>query len=196
MTGWFDNEVGDHFIRSDTRFDAFVTLLDVPILESWSLKAVLGGHTKFSALLKQPWRTLEVSAPKRLAIDGTFVGRGWSELSTFTGTALWDNWLELRVPVVPGVLSLDGFLSAALVSTGTGLLDLSSGDAAIDAGTSLADMGLGNFAYSAGVGLRFIILQFPFRVYFAKQFVFDAASGFNATNEEWQFVLSVTTNLD
>lgn len=198
LTGWFNGEIGDHFIRSDTRLDAFVTLLDFPVLESWSLKAVLGGHTKFSALLKQPWRdALEVSASKKLAIDGTFVGRGWSTLALNTGTALWDNWLELRVPVVPGVLSLDGFLSAALVSTETGLLDLSTGSAILDSGKTLADMTLGNFAYSTGVGLRFIILQFPFRVYFAKRFVFDDAAGsFAFTNDEWQFVLSVTTNLD
>jgi len=197
LTGWFDQEVGDHFVRSDTRLDGFVTLFDFPILESWSLKAVLGAHTKFSALLKQPWaESIEVSASKKLAIDGTFVGRGWNTLASYTGTALWDNWLELRVPVVPGVLSLDGFLSAALVSTETGLLDLSSGSAAVAAGTTLADMTLGNFAYSTGIGLRFIILQFPFRIYFAKKFVFDEPDGFKFTNEDWQFVLSVTTNLD
>jgi len=198
MTGWFENENGDHFIRSDTRLDAFMTLLNAPIFDSWSLKAVLGGHTKFSALMKQPWRDdIEVSASRNLIIDGTFVGRGWSSLSSYSGTALWDNWLELRVPVVPSVLSLDGFLSAAFVSTDSGLLDLSSGSAVITAGTGLADMALDNFAYSMGVGLRFIILQFPFRLYFAKQFVFDDAVGFKwSNNEDWQFVLSVTTNLD
>lgn len=198
LTGWFEGENGDHFIRSDTRLDAFLTLLDVPVVESWSLKAVLGAHTKFSTLLAQPGRNLEVSSSKMLAIDGTFVGRGWSELATQTGTALWDNWIELRLPAVPGVLSLDGFLSAALVGApvgdSAGFLDLNDYDGGIisyDAGFSLE-----NFAYSAGVGLRFIILQFPFRIYFAKQFVFDESAGFKFTDKDWQFVLSVTTNLD
>jgi len=198
LTGWFNGEL-NHFVRTDTRLDAFLTLVNLPVLESWSFKAVLGAHTKFSALLKQPWRsgdTVEASDSKMLAIDGTFVGRGWSELSSYYGTALWDNWIELRLPVVPSVFSLDGFLSAALLSTDTGLLDLSSGSGVIAPDTTLADMTLGNFAYSVGAGLRFIILQFPFRIYFAKQFVYDEAAGFTWTEEDWQFVLSVTTNLD
>jgi outer membrane protein insertion porin family len=198
LTGWFTGEVGDHFIRSDTRADAFATLFNFPLVETWSLKAVLGAHSKFSTLLAQPGRELEVSSPKMLFIDGTFVGRGWSKLATQTGTSLWDNWLELRIPAVPGVLSLDGFLSAALVGApvgSSGFLDIND----YESGTISYDTSLSpeNFAYSAGFGLRFIILQFPFRIYFAKQFVFDASSGFKSSdNTDWQFVLSVTTNLD
>ncbi len=194
LTGWLPGEV-NHFIRTDTRLDGFVTLFDLPVLDNWSFKAVLGAHSKFSALFSQPWRDgVEATSTKKLAIDGTFVGRGWSSLSSYTGTALWDNWVELRLPVVPAIVSLDGFLSAALVQDDDGLLDLTSGSITPVSGSTLADMSLDNFAFSTGVGLRFIILQFPFRLYFAKKFVFD--DGFKWTDDDWQFVLSVTTSLD
>ncbi len=197
LTGWFEGEI-NHFIRSDTRLDAFVTLLDLPVTDTWAFKAILGGHSKFSALLSQPWRDgVTASDSKLLAIDGTFIGRGWSTLSSFYGTAVWDNWVELRMPVVPNILSLDGFLSAAVLGTEDGLLNPAGfvdGSGTYDSGTSLADMSLGNFAFSAGYGLRFIILQFPFRLYFAKRFVFDG--GFKPASDQWDFVLSVTTSLD
>ena len=140
---------------------------------------------------------MTASDSKLLAIDGTFIGRGWSTLSSFYGTAVWDNWVELRMPVVPNILSLDGFLSAAVLGTEDGLLNPAGfvdGSGTYDSGTSLADMSLGNFAFSAGYGLRFIILQFPFRLYFAKRFVFDG--GFKPASDQWDFVLSVTTSLD
>jgi len=198
LTGWFNGEL-NHFIRSDTRLDAFVKLFEFPITPTWAFKAVLGGHTKFSALLAQPWQDFEAADSKKLAIDGTFVGRGWSTLASTYGTSLWDNWLELRVPLVPNVLALDGFLSAALLSSEKGLLNVantvnSASDAVFDADAGIADMSLGNFAFSAGYGLRFLILQFPFRIYFAKRFVYDG--GFKEASDTWDFVLSVTTNLD
>ncbi len=199
LTGWFNGEL-NHFIRSDTRLDAFVKLVEFPITPAWSFKAVLGGHTKFSTLIAQPWRDeVEASDSKMLAIDGTFVGRGWSTLASTYGTALWDNWLELRIPLVPNVLALDGFLSAALLSSETGLLNVANtvnqdSEAAFDIGAGLSDMSLENFAFSAGYGLRFLILQFPFRIYFAKRFVYDG--GFKPASDSWDFVLSVTTNLD
>ncbi|PKL09584.1 MAG: outer membrane protein assembly factor BamA [Spirochaetae bacterium HGW-Spirochaetae-7] len=197
LTGWFNGEI-NHFIRSDTRLDAFVTLLNLPVTDTWAFKVILGGHSKFSALLSQPWRDgVTASDSKLLAIDGTFIGRGWSTLSSLYGTAVWDNWIELRMPVVPNILSLDGFLSAALLDTDSGLLSpagIVAGSGPYDAGKSLADMSLGNFAFSAGYGLRFIILQFPFRLYFAKRFVFDG--GFKPASNQWDFVLSVTTSLD
>lgn len=194
LTGWFNGEI-NHFVRSDTRLDGFVTLFDVPVTDSWSFKGVLGAHTKFSTLFSEPWRQeIVASDSKKLAIDGTFVGRGWAELSSFYGTTLWDNWIEYRMPLVTNVLALDGFLSAALLGTSDGYLNINdyvAGTTSYDSGMSLE-----NFAYSAGFGLRFIILQFPFRIYFAKLFAFDNGSGFKSASADWKFVLSVTTNLD
>jgi outer membrane protein insertion porin family len=144
-------------------------------------------------MFAQPGRELAASDSKKLAIDGTFVGRGWSALSSSYDTALWDNWIELRLPVVPSVLSLDGFVSAALVGGASGMLDVN----AFTEGTTSYDstMSLSNFAFSAGAGLRFIILQFPFRIYLAQKFVFDDAMNLKWT-DTWQFVLSVTTSLN
>jgi len=194
LTGWFPDEMS-YFMRSDTRLDGYVTLFDIPVGESWSFKAVAAGHTKFSALLPQPWRDdVSLTDTARLAIDGTFVGRGWSSLSSSYGTTLWDNWLELRVPVLPSVLSLDGFLSGALVGNDRGFLNIDA--QAHNTTTGYGALSLENVAFSMGGGVRFLILQFPFRLYFAKQFTYNNDAGFRFTDKEWQFVLSVTTSLD
>jgi len=199
LTGWFNKEL-DYFIRSDTRLDGFLTLFDLSISPLYSLKGILGAHSKLYALVSLPWRDeVQASDSKMLAIDGTFVGRGWSSLSAYRGTALWDNWLEFRLPVVPGVLSVDSFLSAAMLSTQNGLLDVGgifAQTGTYDDSSSLLDMDLSNFAFSVGAGLRFVMIQFPFRLYFAKKFVFDDAAGFKWHTDDWQFVLSVTTSLD
>ncbi len=194
LTGWFNDE-SSKFLRSDTRLDGFVTLFDIPVGQSWAFKWVLGAHSKYSSLFAQPWRD-EISATQasKLVIDGTFVGRGWSSLMSQPGTALWDNWLELRMPLVPNVLALDGFFSAAMVGENNKILNI---DKFVNKETQFDDsLSLESFAYSVGYGLRFLILQFPFRLYMAKQFTFGKDQGFRSTQNPWQFVLSVTTSLD
>ncbi|MFH2113460.1 MAG: BamA/TamA family outer membrane protein, partial [Spirochaetota bacterium] len=183
----------------------YLTLWDFPLFSNWSLKTVLGAHSGYSTLL--PWFGESEPLPsdsQKLRIDGTFIGRGWSDLVSFSkGTTLWENWFELRTPIVPRVLSLDGFLDiATVVDNGLGLLDLSGyGDdvpaAGWEPGTGLLDLGLDNLAFSLGWGLRFTIPQFPFRLYFAKRFFHDD-SGFDwvgGSEAPWDFVLSITTPL-
>ncbi|OHD81699.1 MAG: outer membrane protein assembly factor BamA [Spirochaetes bacterium RIFOXYC1_FULL_54_7] len=204
MVGFHPNEQY-RFFKAETRLEGYLTLWDYPLFSNWSLKTVLGAHSGYSTLL--PWFGESEALPsetQKLRIDGTFIGRGWSDLVYLSkGTSLWENWIELRTPLVPRVLSLDGFLDiATVVDSESGLLDLSgyaSGDtASFQAGSGLFDVGLNNFAFSLGWGLRFTIPQFPFRLYFAKRFFHDG-SGFDwvgGSDAPWDFVLSITTPLN
>lgn len=159
------------YIRSDSRLDLFATLFDVPVFEGWNLKWVLGLHSSFSALLPHPGAGEAVVSPSDdLRIDGTFVGRGWRSINGIDdGRLLWDNWLELRMPIVPQYFWLDGFLDVDVLKTSSGLLTIGSDSATIRE----SDLGWDNLVMSAGLGLRFTLMQFPFRFYFAKRFSFD-----------------------
>jgi outer membrane protein insertion porin family len=204
----FHPEEQYRFFKADTRLEGYLTLWDYPLFANWSLKTVLGAHSGYSTLL--PWFGEEeplLSTTQKMRIDGTFIGRGWNDLIGFTGTTLWENWIELRTLLVPRVLSFDGFLDmATIVDRDLGLLDLSG--YALEtkmpkykAGQELFDVGLNNFAFSFGWGLRFTIPQFPFRLYFAKRFFhdgskFDWVRSADGSAEPWKFVLSITTPLN
>lgn len=201
MTGFLPSELS-RFFRSDTRLEGYLTLFDWPVFETWSLKAVLGAHSRLSVML--PWfgdSVVEASDEDSLQIDGAFVGRAWTSLASYYGTALWENWLELRIPVVPGVISLDGFLDAAALATPDGLLDIAgiqAGTGSYSDGTGLLDLAINNMAFSFGAGLRFTLQQFPFRLYFAKRFYFDDGGGYHWIGgpSDWDFVLSITQPLN
>ncbi len=204
LNGFSPSELNRYF-RLDSRLDGYLTLInhrftDVPVLENWPLKIVLGAHTGASFLL--PWfgqTSVIGSSANLLRIDGTFVGRGWSDLSSYSGTSQWESWLELRMPIFPGILALDGFLDAATLATDSGLLNIAgvvNKSSLIDSGTSLADLGLSNFAFSTGGGLRFLIPQFPFRVYMAKRFYVNESGKPDWVKTGWDFVLSVSQPLN
>jgi len=193
--GLFDFEK-DQFLRTDTKLEGYVTLFDIPIGEEWSLKWVLGGHTGLSLLLPKPGRDREVTDNSKLYIDGFFVGRGWRELTdeTFGGNLLWENWVEIRMPLIRQFLAFDMFLDAATVNTDSGLLSFSGGaSGSPDASkTSLFDLGFENLAFSLGAGFRFTIPQFPFRFYFAKRFFMNGAGRFEWATEGLEFVISIS----
>jgi outer membrane protein insertion porin family len=96
-----------------------------------------------------------------------FTGRGWVNERNNRGFALWENWAELRIPIVPGMLALDGFFDIAEVASTPGRIfdfdPIASGD---NADGSFA----GRLRFSFGGGVRFAIPQFPFRFLFAKRF--------------------------
>lgn len=208
LTGFSPGEL-ERSVRSDTRLEAYATLINTPLsfipaLETYNYKLVLGLHSSLGWLL--PWFDNQLATSNSLRIDGNFLGRGWSNspVSMQTGTALWSNWLELRWPVVPGVLSLDSFLDAAVLSGSQGQLFNIDGLANSASGTSAVSDGsiflprANNFAFSFGAGLRFTIQQFPFRLYFAKPFYFDSVSqSLKFLNpEKWEFVLSISQPLN
>ncbi len=183
-----------HYIRTDTKAEGYVKLFEVPVFEDWSWKMVLGAHTGFSALVAKPWGELQVT-DDWLYLDGTFNARGWKGLYGFEGDAIWENWLELRMPIFEQFLWVDGFLDVAAMRTAGGMVNMNTLD--IDAGRSgFSDMGWEDIAFSAGFGLRFSIMQFPFKFYFAKRFVFDGTELINKSGSGMDIVISITQTLN
>ncbi|MCL2599638.1 MAG: outer membrane protein assembly factor BamA [Treponema sp.] len=148
----------EHYIRADTSAQLFVPLFNIPVSENWNFRMTLGLNTGVSLIVGQPGRDLTIEDANRLALDGMFIARGWSDEFRNKGHALWNNWVELRTPLVPGLLALDIFFDAAGV------------EGMENAGTYFRNFTIENMRFSFGSGLRFTIPQFPFRLSLACRF--------------------------
>ena len=161
----FENE---HYIRTDTKLEWFYTLFDISVLDNWNLKAVFGIHTGVSFIFPQPqYDRAHIEEASLLAVDGMFIGRGWTSEYRRKGYALWENWAEIRIPLAPGILSWDFFFDAAGIkrSPRTLFTEFFSDDGSnIDSSTFF-------MRFSLGGGFRFSIPQFPFRFSMAKRFL-------------------------
>ena len=153
------NQEREHYFRSDTKAEYFLTLFNIPVTDKWSFKSVLGFHSGLSLIFKQPgWgETLPViEDANKLAVDGMFVGRGWSGEYRNKGLTLWENWVELRFPLVPNILAWDFFFDTAGVES--------------TQGQYFQSFTVENLRFSFGGGVRFTLPQFPFRFSLAKRF--------------------------
>jgi outer membrane protein insertion porin family len=183
-----------HYIRSDTKAEAYLKLFDIPVFENWSWKMIFGTHSGFSALFAKPWSELKVT-DDWLYLDGTFNARGWKKLYGFEGDGLWENWLELRMPIFEQFVWIDGFLDFAAMRTRGGMINMNT--LSVDGDRKdFFDMGWENLAISAGFGFRFSIMQFPFKFYFAKRFVFDGSDLIDKTGQGMDIVISITQPLN
>jgi outer membrane protein insertion porin family len=164
----------EHYLRSDSKAEYFLTLFSIPVGEKWNFKSVLAIHTGLSFIFKQPGRDLSVEDANKLAVDGMFIGRGWDREYRVKGLLLWENWVELRFPIVQGLLAWDFFFDAAGVETAQKDAEgRRTGKEGYYFGTN--DEGRRNFTienmrFSFGGGLRFTLPQFPFRFSLAKRF--------------------------
>jgi len=141
------------YIKSVSRFDAYFTVFDIPVSETFSFKSVFKFHTAFSALAKKiDGPDVDVQKYGFFA-DGMFVSRGWSPVSD--GKYLWDSTVELRFPIVKNILSFDIFLD---------MVGLWGSD------SELRGMNMDSFNFSLGAGLRLANPQFPFSLYLVKKF--------------------------
>ena len=153
----------EHYIRTDTKLEWFYTLLNIPVTDNWNFKAVFGIHSGVSFIFRQPsYSEPHIEDANKLAVDGMFIGRGWTSEYRRKGYALWENWAEIRIPLAPGILAWDFFFDAAGVKKEPG--DLFSSFKEPD------DSGFFFMRFSFGGGLRFTIPQFPFRFSLAKRF--------------------------
>lgn len=147
----------EHYLRTDTKAEAFVTLFNVPLSDSFAFKGVFGIHSGLSLILPQSFNAQPVIEDNNsLVIDGMFTARGWYSMRYNYGLALWENWAELRIPLAPNILALDWFFDAAAVKE--------------DWYTMFNQLTMEDFRFSMGAGLRFTIPQFPFRFSLAKRF--------------------------
>jgi len=158
----------EYYLRNDVKAEYYFTLFNLPITEKWSLKSVLALHSGLSFIFKQPGRDKDSLTPRieeanQLSVDGMFVGRGWNTEYRNKGLLLWENWVELRFPIVPGILALDFFFDAAGVEDVQGFYFGKNNE-----GNS--NFTIDNMRFSFGVGLRFTMPQFPLRFSLAKRF--------------------------
>jgi outer membrane protein insertion porin family len=153
----------EYYLRNDLKAEYYFTLFNIPVVEKWNFKAVMAFHSGLSFIFKQPGRDLDRLTPSieeanQLSVDGMFTGRGWNAEYRYKGLLLWENWIELRIPIVPGIISWDFFFDAAGVESVLGKY-FAKGNFTID-----------NMRFSFGGGLRFTMPQFPLRFSLAKRF--------------------------
>ncbi|MCM1320559.1 MAG: outer membrane protein assembly factor BamA [Bacteroides sp.] len=187
--GWFASQrltwtgllpvESQYFLRSDTKLEGYLTLLDFPVTKTYNLKFVLSAYSGLSFLVPTP--NTKLSSTNKLYIDGMFNGRGWTTIYKTKGQAMWSNIIELRCPVVKGVLSADFFFDAVALKS-----------KAAEVWSSLT---LNDFYFSFGPGFRFTIPQFPLRFLFANTFRIQDGEFLwqgkeSGSGPEWQFVLS------
>ncbi len=185
--------------RTDTTVEGFLTLLDIPVSDVWSFMTVLAAHSSFSMLLPQfgyytpsghtnkVWGATEpITDPTDLLyIDGMNTGRGWSQMF---GQVLWDNKVELRIPIAKQYLWAAAFFDA--VGLWTTRADLT-------AATNFQQF-MDQFYFSFGLGLRFTIPQFPIRLYLGKKFqiqngqIVSAPGSIGDPNSFWNFDIIIS----
>ena len=170
-TGLIPGVEKEFYLKSDTKLEGYFTLVDIPLFdEKWNFTLVLAGYSGVTGIF--PAIAGSVSDSSKLYVDGMFNGRGWTGIYKSTkGMAMFSNKLELRMPLVPNIIGIDGFFDACAVKPT--VADLFS------------DLTLQDFYFSFGPSVRFLLPQFPLSLVFAWRF----------TSEGWadvpfQFVLS------
>ena len=183
------------YLKSDSKFEAYATLFSIPVFQGWNFKWVVGLHSGFQALMQKPWTPFKV-VDDWLSLDGTFNVRGWHDLYGMEGVTLWENWLELRMPIFEQFLWLDGFVDAGAIQQQSGMVNVAASTPYVDTSRpNFASLGWDDMALSTGFGFRFTIQQFPFRFYFAKRFTFDGSQITWKTTSGFDFVISITQPL-
>lgn len=174
-TGLIPSIETDFFLRSDSKFEFYFTLLDAPVTDIWNLKFVFFAYSGLSFLV--PTSNSNVSYNSKLLVDGMFNGRGWNNVRDNRGNSLWSTNFELRFPVAPGVLSIDAFYDIAAVKDN--LYDFKN-------------LSQDDFYHSFGGGLRISVPQFPLKFLWSFPFKYEKGDfqWKNDTQFPVEFVLS------
>jgi outer membrane protein insertion porin family len=184
-----------NYIKSETKLELYTTLLNLPVFEGWNLKMVLAAHTDFQRLWDKSFGDDPTVTDDWLYLDGDFNARGWTNLYGLEGIGLWENWLELRMPILEQFLWLDGFLDAAALQTEGGMVNMTYSTPAVVSNNTFSNLSWDDMAFSVGFGPRFSLQQFPFRFYLAWKFTYNPSEGINWVNSTPTIVISVTQAL-
>ena len=151
-----------NYIRSSSKAEVFFTLFDVPVFKNWNWKMVLALHSDFAIIVPNyryntesgtwGWSTA-LRDSDYLYIDSMQIARGWGYKTG--GTARWNNFIELRMPIFEQFLWLDFFFS---------------GTAMWEDNSFLSSMNIDDFLFTFGAGPRITIPGFPMGFYFGKRF--------------------------
>ena len=150
-----------NYNRLATIGEFYQKIFEIPVTEEWSWKSVFAFHTNLSFIFNQYARldsgdwglTTNATQSDLLYTDGMVIAKGWD--ATYNGKALWDSWIELRTPIVPGMVGYNSFLSC------TGIWEEVDG---------FKNMGVEDFRFTLGTGLQIDYPSFPMGFYFVKRF--------------------------
>ena len=152
------------YIKSETKGQIFQQLFSIPLGEEFKFKMVLALGSSISVIMNQLDGTLKATTRELLYIDGLTMARGWDRV--YDGMVLWDNWVELRMPIFEKYIWWDWFWSA------TGIWPERY---------MFKDMVRQDFYFSLGGGFRLTIPGLPIGFYFVKRYRYD-----NDNKIEWQ----------
>ena len=152
------------YISSTTKGQIFQQLFSIPLGETFKFKAVLALGSSISVILNQLDDEIKVTTNELLYIDGLTMARGWDRV--YDGKVLWDNWVELRLPIFDRYIWWDFFMTA------TGIWPERE---------MFKDMTSEDFYCTLGGGFRLTIPGLPIGFYFVKRFQYD-----NHGDIDWQ----------
>lgn len=164
----------EFFLRSDLKLEGYVTLFNIPVSDKWAFKGVFAAYTGISTIHQVPGTML--GDGNKLFIDGMFNGRGWSSAFNVRGKAMLSNQIELRFPLFPGIIGIDGFFDTIIVKENLAKL--------------FTDVHAEDWYFSFGPGIRFLLPQFPLHLMWSWGFKYDKGSGVHFKNSAGEFVLS------
>lgn len=157
-----------HNIRSESTAEVFFTLWDIPTDGAWRWQGVLALQSKLNFLFPNLYlsedsdRYFAVDDRDTLRLDGMFNARGWP--FRLGGVTTWNNFVELRMPLSEQVIWWDFFAEMAT------LRSLESG---WEDRELLRDLTWQDWQFTIGTGIRFVIPQFPIRLYLGRRFRID-----------------------
>lgn len=157
-----------HYTRSESTAEVYFTLWDFPSASNWRWLGVLAMQSRLSFLLPNFYldddssRYFAVDDRDTLRLDGMFNSRGWP--FRLGGASSWNNFVELRMPLAEQVIWWDFFFEAAA------LQNLNTGWKERD---RLRDLEWSDWQFTVGTGIRFVIPQFPIRLYLGRRFRID-----------------------
>jgi outer membrane protein insertion porin family len=192
---------------STSKAQAFFKLFDVPVTDTWNFTGVLALNSSIAFILDQyaqdsdgKWRWLtNITAQELLYVDGMTMARGWQR--EYGQKILWDNWIELRIPIAPQYVWWDFFFS------GTGFWDEYREENGLK---PFEKMEIDDFYFGFGGGARLTIPGFPIGLYFTKRFkyvktnsgafdvIWQRGNVFGVDDVPWSgidFVISFTADL-
>lgn len=154
-----------HYIKSTSLIEGHVTFFRLPVFENWAWKLVGAAQSIFTTIFPQFYypegTSYEVNGPsytQRLDLNGVYNSRGW--IREKNGEATWNTWFELRMPLYETVIWWDQFFEIARLWTNR-----------FDVVPEFSD--ITQYRFTMGTGFRFVLQQFPIRIYLGKRFALD-----------------------
>ncbi|MCL2294778.1 MAG: outer membrane protein assembly factor BamA [Spirochaetes bacterium] len=144
-----------NYITTNSRGQFFRTLFSIPTFRDWNFRAILGLNSSLAVMFNQFDGSFDATTEDMFHIDGLTMARGWER--QFDGQVLWDNWAEIRIPIMARFIWWDFFYSA------TGMWP----DRELFRTFDKHD-----FLFSLGGGLRLTIPGIPIGFYFVKRHQF------------------------